>query len=261
MTVLDCALVVAAPVAREAAGLSQDATDEVRQVVTATRIASLAGLALRSDRAPQLIVVRQNIAADRPMTIWPAAPSTSATISLTAEGCRWSQVAYQFAHELAHVVANNWSFIDGRVETPGAGIEELIAEASAIHALARLAPAWRGAGILGTASYADSIERYRYDYMARHYRSDFNPVEHFGRHAADFAAARAVVAGHHPLAAWLSLEFDTDRGLIEDVAALNRWPRGLKLDLAGYFDAWTRSCAEIGTTGNLPRLLRRIADP
>ena len=73
----------------------------------------------------------------------------------------WSQLAYQFGHELGHVMCNSWMW---KVETPppSCWLEECLAEAFSIRGLGRLADAWeREPPFTGDARYGQALRDYR----------------------------------------------------------------------------------------------------
>jgi hypothetical protein len=47
-------------------------------------------------------------------------------------------------------------------------------------------------------------------------------------------------------------ELDGDKAWVEDMGALNRWPRRTGVPVAKYISLWQQSCAELGAGGRLP---------
>lgn len=252
-TVIRAALNVQRPWPRAEDERDDDVASDVHEVLSATRAVLLHALTLRSDRAPAVIVVGMS-SRDYPMTHHRPAERGEAYVTLAAHGAYWAQIAYQFGHELAHVLSNSWAAGAAR-GLPVRWVEELIAEAMALHGLMQLATAWRERPLFRNSSYAASIDEYR----AQAIRAACgDPGAYYREHAAAFAAAKHLIPEHKPLVAWLTARFDADRTLIEDVAARNRWPAERDVDVMAHLEAWRISCAEVGCPGALPRLLQAV---
>jgi hypothetical protein len=106
------------------------------------RSAAAEFLAHVADRPPLAIVVVA--AATHPRVLYEKSARGEYVVQLSARDRRWSQFAYQFAHELCHVIAN----FDRRMSTGGAPLtqhqwfEETLCEAAAVFTLRRMAVAW-----------------------------------------------------------------------------------------------------------------------
>ncbi len=83
-----------------------------------------------------------------------------APVILCVSGCLWSKLAYQFGHELGHVVANNWG---GRANTlpPSHWLEEVLVEAFGLAGMLAMARRWSvDAPYPNWVGYAPSLGRY-----------------------------------------------------------------------------------------------------
>jgi hypothetical protein len=79
-----------------------------RQVVLRMRAACLTGVTLLSDRQPTRLRVEDH--SSGPPAIWlHTDPPTTAWIIVDIGARDWSQLAYQFGHELGHVLCNSWN--------------------------------------------------------------------------------------------------------------------------------------------------------
>ena len=79
---------------------------------------------------------------------------------LCVNGSYWSQLAYQFGHELGHVVANNWG-ASGCTLPPSHWLEEALVQAFGLSGMLKLARRWSGdPPLAGRAGYAASLEHY-----------------------------------------------------------------------------------------------------
>lgn len=136
-------------------------------VIERMRAACLAGVPLLSDRQPEKLRVDDK--ADTNPAIWlqTGLPTTAWVIVIV--GTRdWCNLAYQFGHELGHVLCNSWQ-ADAIPHNPCRWIEEALVEAFSLRGLARLADEWgRAPPFPNDAAYADSIRSYRETILAGH---------------------------------------------------------------------------------------------
>ncbi len=175
----------------------------------------------------------------------------------------WSQLAYQFGHELGHVMGNSWRW---KVETPPPSrwLEESLVEAFSIRGLARLADGWqRDPPFAGDAAYADAIRKYRSNLIEKYRQgTETAPIADLAqwfrasRQTLDHAAGVGRNEGPAIVAILAALEADT--GNVEDLGALNRWPERSSLPLEEYLRRWRTSCAQIQSPGRLPVRLQEM---
>ena len=139
------------------------------RVAELARHASLDGVRLVSDRQPTRIRIDEHTSG--PPAIWLHADgSTTAWIIVDIGERSWSQLAYQFGHELGHVMANSWQ-AHARPHTPCQWLEEALVEAFSLRGLARLAALWKQTPPFpGDGAYGEAILSYRQDVLARFQR-------------------------------------------------------------------------------------------
>ena len=133
--------------------------DAVIPVLSRVRQVSLSGIRLFSDRQPETIRVdsAQGFPAiwlhdENPLMAW---------ILVTIGPNAWCQLAYQFGHELGHVLCNSWDRL-ARPSAPCQWLEESLVEAFTIRGLGLLAASWeRNPPFAGDAEFAKSIWQYR----------------------------------------------------------------------------------------------------
>lgn len=78
-----------------------------------------------------------------PRVLYERGPEGQYVIQLTARDQRWFQYAYQFAHELCHVVANfDHRVVDGEAVQDNQWFEEALCETAALFTLKRLGIVW-----------------------------------------------------------------------------------------------------------------------
>ena len=98
-----------------------------------TRAACLRGIGLLSDRQPKRLRVENH--SSGPPHIWLHSDlATTAWVVVDIDPLDWSKLAYQFGHELGHVMANSWN-VAAWPEPPCQWLEELIVEAFSIRGL------------------------------------------------------------------------------------------------------------------------------
>ena len=86
-------------------------------------------------------------------------------IQLAAKDTNWCQYAYQFSHELCHVISDYERLGEG---TPNGWFHEAICELASVFTLRRMAERWVTNAPFGNWSdYADALARYAEDSLAR----------------------------------------------------------------------------------------------
>ncbi|HYI38749.1 MAG TPA: hypothetical protein VE053_00350 [Allosphingosinicella sp.] len=189
-------------------------------------------------------------------------PDGAAMLRLTSIDNHWSQLAYQFGHELGHVLAGSW---DGNAlpRTPSHWVEEALAEACSLFILRRMAAAWpTDPPYPNWASYAECLDNYAGDRLAQ--LGACAPAQRYGGDlagwylatAAALHSAKALEDIVWPLIPSLVRALEGDTRLLASYGALNRWPERSTLPLAEYLDAWARSCSDLGLSPSLPGILR-----
>jgi hypothetical protein len=198
----------------------------------------LSGIRLVSDRQPDRLRVDDQTSG--PPHIWLHADNPTAAWIVVDFGTRaWSQLAYQFGHELGHVRCNSWMW---KVETPPPSrwLEECLAEA--LHSAASPVSLTGGSAILlfpttpHTQSPCGIID-------ATSSRSIERPGEAEGgkdmsawppdnRKRLDETTGLGVYTGPAILAIVTAME--DDKGCVEDLGAVNRWPERSGVALEDY---------------------------
>jgi hypothetical protein len=238
----------------------ESAAADVRAVLAWMRLACLDDIGLCSDRQPEKLRVEDH--ASGPPHIWLHTDNpTTASIVVDVGARDWCKLAYQFGHELGHVLANSWT-PDGRPHNPCQWLEEACVEAFALRGLGRLAASWRERPPFpNDGAYADSILNYRERTLA----PDRNAALEQGAGAglgAWFTAHREYLETHgtveaaRPLVPVLIQHFERDSSLVEALGAMNRWPQRTSLPLPDYLARWALSCKERGARGDLPSVLK-----
>jgi hypothetical protein len=234
---------------------------DAARVVTRMRDVCLAGVRLVSDRQPQRLSVENH--ASGPPFIWlHTQPPDRAEIGVDVDPRDWCKLAYQFGHELGHVLANSWQW-GAAPKPPCQWLEEAMVEAFSIHGLALLAASWgRDPPFPGNAAFAASLHQYRIRTMDGYRRPGDPPPGqslagwfHASRETLD--RLNGLYQPEGPMILTLAAAYGRDAALITDIGALNRWPERSAVPIEDYLRLWRKSCAELGAAGRLPALLAR----
>ena len=235
-------------------------TSAAAVVISRMREVSLAGIRLLSDRQPERLRVDKH--SSGPPAIWlHKNPSTTAWIIVDIGARDWCKLAYQFGHELGHVLCNSWG-PEAKPQPPSQWLEEALVEAFSLHGLGLLAASWEAnPPFRGDAAFADSIRNYRTNQIAE-YQKEPAPDGDLAKwfHNRRDALPQGVSIEEGPAIIAILAELIADNASVEDMGALNRWPRRTGVPVEEYLSLWQQSCAEIGACGRLPVLLRTMLE-
>lgn len=163
-------------------------------------------------------------------------------VLLNVRDTRWDQFAYQFAHELCHIVSNYDNLpIEGRAHQ---WFEEAVCEAVSVVALQRLAVQWQHAAPHpGWAGYAPAFADYaRHLKHSEHRRlAGESMASWYGRHAHQMARDPYLRHKNQVVAAALVALFQT--GGLQAVGHLNVQAAGAS-SFDAYLAAWHDCCPE-----------------
>jgi hypothetical protein len=122
----------------ESDGWGDADADDVRAVLT-----SAGGELLRFAPPPKPIRIRIRPVADTPQVDYKRATDGELTVRLAVKDRQWAQFAYQFGHELAHVVCHYERRIDNKFGAENQWFEEAVGEAASLFVLTRMAETWK----------------------------------------------------------------------------------------------------------------------
>jgi hypothetical protein len=232
------------------------------RVVEAMRHACLDGVRLVSDRQPSRLRVDEHPSG--PPAVWLHDDGSTTAWTIVDIGQQaWSQLAYQFGHELGHVFANSWQ-PHAEPGGPCQWLEEALVEAFSLRGLARLADRWeRSPPFAGDSAYGAAIRGYGQDIVRKYAalgagQGGLSPLAAwFGRHRTDAEAG----GGLNPFAQAASMllldQYQGHPDWLEGLGALNRWPGRARMPIGDYLRLWEASCAELQASSGLPTYLRR----
>jgi len=233
-------------------------------VLSLVREVSLSNVRLRSDDQPSKIRIDNH--SSGPPAIWLHDDHTKvAWIIVDISSRDWSRLAYQFGHELGHVLCNSWE-ANSKPQPPSHWIEEAMVEAFSIRGLGLLAKKWESAPPFeGDAGFAAAIRQYRANVVASYTTipalSNLGLSEWFHNNRSSLEKGGGLSPAEGPLVLAILDELERDTGCVEDLGAVNRWEKRTAVPIEEYFNLWEKSCAEIHTSGRLPTFLRGLLRP
>lgn len=235
----------------------QSSTGDVLAVLARVRRTCLAGTRLLSDRQPSRLTV-ENRRSGNP-AIWLRNDGrTTAWIILNVGAQDWSKLAYQFGHELGHVLANSWD-ATSKPGNPCQWLEEVFAEAFSLRGLGKLALSWEKSPVFpNDAPFANAIRQYRrnalqkYEELATSQMKDSQPGGWFRQFRSALESSGGLRGPGEAAVPIMLRELEEDIRAVEDLGALNRWPGRSTVSIEQYLRLWKKSCDEIGAVGRLP---------
>lgn len=238
--------------------------DSVQLVLERARSCCLQDLALCSDKQPSALRIDRHLSGSPAVWLHQDAPETARIIVSSGER-DWSQLAYQFGHELGHVVANSW-LPDSIPKPPSHWLEEALVEAFSLRGLERLAASWADEPpFANDNAFGQSILEYQRRQIDLHRKSADAPAipDAWGawleRNRKE-CELHPDLNDHAKLMSVGLLNYYHSRPeAASALCALNRWPGRSALQLHEYLESWIQSCREIGVAASLPEdLLKNI---
>ncbi|MBZ9743526.1 MULTISPECIES: hypothetical protein [unclassified Mesorhizobium] len=232
------------------------------QVIERMRQACLDGVRLVSDRQPTRLRIEEHTSG--PPAIWLHADQSDMAWVIVDIGERdWSKLAYQFGHELGHVLANSWQ-ANAKPAAPCQWLEEAMVEAFSLRGLRPLATGWKDIPpFAGDNAFGDAIAKYRQNILHRY--AGLAESQGLTRDATTWFAnhrSKIEIPALNPFAQAMSLtmlaEYDRVPDCVEAIGALNRWPGRSGVPLGEYLQRWKESCAELRTSPHLPLRLGEL---
>ena len=232
-------------------------------VLQRMRAACLDGVPLLSDRQPARLQVDNH--PDGPPHVWLHFDDEPTAWIVVDVGERdWSRLAYQFGHELGHVLANSWTR-DAKPVPGSQWLEEALVEAFSLRGLEHLAAAWtRDPPFPGDAGFGAAIQGYK-DNQLRVYAGYAaaqgvmtDPRGWFRGKRAVLEASLGMSEACQALIPLLLSELMADPARVGEIGALNLWPGRGGMPLGSYLNVWERRCTGLGAAGWMPRWLRGV---
>ena len=177
---------------------------------------------------------------ERPMTLFKKGPGNAYQVQLSARGEHWARYAYEFAHELAHILMNYDHHANAQTATFNQWFEESLCEAASLYALKRLAFVWEFRPPQPRwAAYAPEFERYVERFLSETHRQltpDVSLAEWFEKHE-DTLRGRAYLRSHNEVVANVLLPlFEENAAFWEAIGYLNLEPK--RRSFRQYLQTW-----------------------
>ena len=237
--------------------------DAAKLVVERMRHACLSGVRLLSDRQPTALRVDEHTSGSPAVWLHPDG-SSMAWIIVDIGERDWSKLAYQFGHELGHVMANSWQ-PDAKPAAPCQWLEEAMVEAFSLRGLARLGASWRrDPPFANDHQFGDAIAGYRRNILQKYgtLAGEQGSIRDFGAWFGGFRGdieAKAYLSPYAQAASLIILaEYERFPDCVEGLGALNRWRGRSGVPINDYLRLWEESCVELRASPLLPVRLREL---
>src|ERR1700730_9714660 len=231
------------------------------RVIERMREVSLSGVRLVSDQQPDKLRVDDH--SSGPPAIWlHTDPPKTARSVVDVGPAGGSRLAYQFGHELGHVLCNSWA-PTAQPQPPTQWLEEALVEAFSIRGLGLLAASWeQNPPFAGDAGFAAPIRQYRTNLIENYKKAPTRSVD-FATWFRGYRTPLEQGVGEPEGPAVLAIlpELENHKACVEDLGALNRWPTRSAVPVEEYLSLWEKSCAEIHAPGPLPALFKQSLGP
>lgn len=183
-----------------------------------------------------------------PRVLYERGPEGEYVVQLTARDERWFQYAYQFSHELCHILSNfdHKEWHAGAVPTGNQWFEESLCETASLFTLKRMAASWAerppGRKWIGYApmfaSYCDMLLAERHRYLP--------PSQSLGQWYAENQPAlqdNPYLREKNEVVATILLPlFEQDPSMWQAIAYLNTNPRSAAKSFSEYLADWHGAC-------------------
>ena len=161
-----------------------------------------------------------------PMTLYEKGPQGQHQVLLGARNTYWCQYAYQFSHEVGHILCN----CDRRKEGRNHWFEETLCETASLFAMRRMATAWKtDPPYANWADFAPRLDQYVDSILAgrdRRLPPDRTMPQWFLERAEVLAGQRHPTPDSQLVAAYLLALFEDEPKGVGIVGLDQPWPQG-----------------------------------
>ena len=140
----------------EAGGWGDASPEDIRRVLESTGRELLKHI-------PQNKIIRIHVVASDsvPQVDFKRAANGEFTVRLAVKGRFWAQLAFQFGHELGHIVSHYERINDNKIGNENKWFEETVAEVASLFVLARMAETWKtDPPYMNWKSFAPALKEY-----------------------------------------------------------------------------------------------------
>ena len=211
-----------------------------------TVLYSVAAILLEHFPGRRLYPILVTHAPNHPMTLFKRGPANEYLVRLSARDRQWARYAYEFAHELAHILTNYQHHALSRTLRPNQWFEEALCEAASLYALKRLAFVWEmWPPHREWAAYAPEFQRYVERFLSESHRQlprDVTLAAWFRRHEKELQG-KPYSRGHNEVVANVLLPlFEENAEFWEAIGYLNL--QGRSGSFREYLQAWHDNAPE-----------------
>jgi hypothetical protein len=175
-----------------------------------------------------------------PLTLFAKGPANEYRMYLSVKDRRWAQFAFEFAHELAHVLTNYEHYASGELTTYNQWFEEALCEVGSLYALKQLSRTWeKSPPYPNWATYAPNFERYLERLLAEPHRElapDVSLAAWLTRNESDLRGNPHLRSLNEAVASQLLPLFERDPDLWHAIEYLH--PHANGADFRTYMQAW-----------------------
>ena len=176
-----------------------------------------------------------------PITLYKRGPNGEIRVKLNVEGRRWAQFAFQFGHEMGHIVCGFEDY-----PNPNAWFEETVCEVASLFVLGRMAESWKDRPpVPNWKDYAAALRKYRDDRMAgAALPKGTSPADWFREREASLRKDAVQRDLNLKMAAGLLPLFEEAPERWAAMASLNAVRGDASRSFARYLSDWSRSAPE-----------------
>lgn len=185
------------------------------------------------------ILVKHNFSEQIPRVLYKRSQRGKIIIKLSSSDLSWSQYAYQFSHELCHVLSN---YKDNSI-TSYEWLEESICELASLFTLRKMAKSWgTSPPYQNWSEYAPNLNSYvqnRINDSAQRLPLDMSFLTWFTNHHARLKDDGLLRGLNGIIALQLLPLFEEDIYAWQAIRYLNMWDIESDKDLTQFFESWS----------------------
>jgi hypothetical protein len=179
-----------------------------------------------------------------PITLFEKGPAGEYQVLLSAHDAYWSQYAYQFSHELVHILSN----YDRRKTGRNLWFEESLCETSSLFTMRKMAVSWKTKPPFPNWSgFASHLDQYVDTLLAprrRRLPPDRTMAQWFHEHEPSLAQQRELTPDSQLVAVYLLSIFEDEPTGWESLTWINLGPHDSEIDLRDYLQGWKERVPE-----------------
>ena len=211
-----------------------------------TVLYSVASVLLEHFPARRLDPIVVSHTATRPKTLFKRGPNNEYRVHLSASDRFWARYAYEFAHELSHILTNYEHRAQARGKADNQWFDEAVCEVASLYALKQLSVVWESSPPYSHwAAYAPTFARYA-DYLLneshRRLPRELSLAAWFERNEGDLTRTPYLRAHNELVANVLLPLFDENPRIWGAFGYLNLQAHGGKF--RDYLQAWHASAPD-----------------